>query len=72
MNKKINNQELPKTQSEMQDEFMNEIPKFLEEIQKTMFDDIKKRLNYSDEYVEKMEKNRYEIAFKKHKRTHRY
>jgi len=72
MNKKKNNQEMPKTQSEMQDEFMKDTPEFMQDIQKTMYDDIKKKLNYSDEYLQKMERKKQEHRFKKYKRTNTY
>ena len=72
MIKKKNNEELPKTQNDLQEEFIETTPKFMEEIQKTMFTDIKKRLNYCDDYIQKMERKRQEDRFKSFKRTHKY
>lgn len=72
MSKRKNNQELPKSQNDLQDEFIETSPKFMEEIQKTMYNDIKKRLNYSDDYIQKMERKRQEERFKSYKRTHKY
>jgi hypothetical protein len=56
----------------MQAEFMQHQPKFLEDLQVYMINEIKKRLNYSDEYVETKEREMHDKRVKSYRRTNTY
>jgi hypothetical protein len=63
---------LPTTQEEMQHMIREETPEFLTNVQNYMIKEIKNILGYSDQYVEKMERQKNEKIMKKYKKTWQY